>query len=567
MDRAFAAPVHPCIVLVTFLGAPTPPITHSLHGMEHSAQPDKSKKYDRQLRIWGAHGQQALESTRICLLTCSPTGSETLKNLVLGGIASFTIVDQAVVEASDLGNNFFLESSHLGLSRAQHVTELLKELNEAVTGSYVQESPNELIENQPSFFKSFDLVIATQLGEANSIELDKICRQFGVKLLMARSYGLVGYLRASLSEHRVIESKPDNSVEDLRFHQPWPELQRFADAVDLASVDDITHKHVPYAILLIKAAQEWQSHHDGKLPSTSAQRSDFKNIIKSWQRQIEGIPLEEENFSEALSNASKVWAPPRISPEVRAIVGDEAANVDQKSDNYWVLAAALKRYISNEGNGQLPIEGSLPDMTATTALYLNLQRIYREQADRDISAVTRHVQDVLSSIDREPGSIPASEIRMFCKHVRYLRVVRYRKLEEEFTGSTCKGDALRQALTAEDSATNASLYILLRAVDQFYSKHRRYPGLYDQEVDGDVPALKYIATSIVQDSSSGPASISDDLVGELCRFGAGELHCVAAVMGGMASQEAIKLITKQFVPTNGTVIYNAMNSTMSVFRF
>ena len=168
MDRAFAAPVHPCIVLVTVLGAPTPPITHSLHGMEHSAQPDKSKKYDRQLRIWGAHGQQALESTRICLLTCSPTGSETLKNLVLGGIASFTIVDQAVVEASDLGNNFFLESSHLGLSRAQHVTELLKELNEAVTGSYVQESPNELIENQPSFFKSFDLVIATQVHSVAS---------------------------------------------------------------------------------------------------------------------------------------------------------------------------------------------------------------------------------------------------------------------------------------------------------------------------------------------------------------------------------------------------------------
>ena len=168
MDRAFAAPVHPCIVLVTFLGAPTPPITQSLHGMEQSAQPDKSKKYDRQLRIWGAHGQQALESTRICLLTCSPTGSETLKNLVLGGIASFTIVDQAVVEASDLGNNFFLESSHLGLSRAQHVTELLKELNEAVTGSYVQESPNELIENQPSFFKSFDLVIATQVHSVAS---------------------------------------------------------------------------------------------------------------------------------------------------------------------------------------------------------------------------------------------------------------------------------------------------------------------------------------------------------------------------------------------------------------
>ena len=130
--------------------------------MEHQSQPDKNKKYDRQLRIWGAHGQQALESTKICLLNCSPTGSETLKNLVLGGIASFTIVDQAPVEAADLGNNFFLESSHLGSSRAQHVTELLKELNEAVNGNFVSESPQELIENQSSFFMGFDLVIATQ---------------------------------------------------------------------------------------------------------------------------------------------------------------------------------------------------------------------------------------------------------------------------------------------------------------------------------------------------------------------------------------------------------------------
>ena len=50
--------------------------------------------------------------------------------------------------------------------------------------------------------------------------------------------------------------------------------------------------HVTAAILLIKAAHEWQKSHSGKLPSSSAQRSEFKNIIKSWQRQIEGIPIE-----------------------------------------------------------------------------------------------------------------------------------------------------------------------------------------------------------------------------------------------------------------------------------
>lgn len=50
---------------------------------------------------------------------------------------------------------------------------------------------------------------------------------------------------------------------------------------------------------------------------------------------------------------------------------------------------------------------------------------------------------------------------------------------------------------------------------------------------------------------------------QVCRFRAGELHNVSAVMGGIAAQEAIKLLTHQFVPFQGTLIYNAMDSTTS----
>lgn len=57
-------------------------------------------------RIWGEQGQAALEKSSICLLNCGPTGSETLKNLVLGGVGSITVVDGSKVEAGDLGNNF-----------------------------------------------------------------------------------------------------------------------------------------------------------------------------------------------------------------------------------------------------------------------------------------------------------------------------------------------------------------------------------------------------------------------------------------------------------------------------
>lgn len=50
------------------------------------------------------------------------------------------------------------------------------------------------------------------------------------------------------------------------------------------------------------------------------------------------------------------------------------------------------------------------------------------------------------------------------------------------------------------------------------------------------------------------------------RLGAAELHVVASVMGGMAAQESIKLITRQFVPFSGSLIYNAVAQTISALE-
>jgi amyloid beta precursor protein binding protein 1 len=57
----------------------TPP---PLHGPS-----DKERKYDRQLRLWAASGQSALEAAHILLVNSGggTVGVETLKNLVLPG--------------------------------------------------------------------------------------------------------------------------------------------------------------------------------------------------------------------------------------------------------------------------------------------------------------------------------------------------------------------------------------------------------------------------------------------------------------------------------------------------
>lgn len=108
----------------------------------------KERKYDRQLRLWAASGQQALEDSRVLLINndgpwsakdsgvAGVAGVETLKNLVLPGIGGFTIVDPAVVTEADLGVNFFLEEESLGKSRAEETCRWLKELNPDVDGSF-----------------------------------------------------------------------------------------------------------------------------------------------------------------------------------------------------------------------------------------------------------------------------------------------------------------------------------------------------------------------------------------------------------------------------------------------
>ena len=42
--------------------------------------------------------------------------------------------------------------------------------------------------------------------------------------------------------------------------------------------------------------------------------------------------------------------------EVRAVLEDEATRVGPQSPDFWVLAAALKRFVDGEGQGSLPLE-------------------------------------------------------------------------------------------------------------------------------------------------------------------------------------------------------------------
>ncbi|CAJ0955784.1 unnamed protein product, partial [Ranitomeya imitator] len=265
----------------------------------------KEQKYDRQLRLWGDHGQEALESAHVCLINATATGTEILKNLVLPGIGSFTIVDGNVVKGEDVGNNFFLNRGSIGKSRAQTSMELLQELNEDVTGDFVAEDPDQLLDNDPSFFCKFTLVIATQLSESTLLRLAETLWNSNIPLLISRTYGFIGYMRIIVKEHTVTESHPDNALEDLRLDQPFAELREHLQQYDLEHMERKDHSHTPWIIVVAKYLEKWRTENAEQIPKSYKEKEAFRDLLRQGiLRNESGVQEDEENFEEAVKNVN-----------------------------------------------------------------------------------------------------------------------------------------------------------------------------------------------------------------------------------------------------------------------
>ncbi|XP_061201941.1 NEDD8-activating enzyme E1 regulatory subunit isoform X2 [Neopsephotus bourkii] len=496
----------------------------------------KEQRYDRQLRLWGDHGQEALESAHVCVINATATGTEILKNLVLPGIGSFTIVDGNRVSGEDVGNNFFLQKKHIGKNRGQSATELLQELNNDVSGNYVEESPEVLLDNNPSFFNRFNLVVATQLSESTLLRLAELLWNSNIPLLVCRTYGLVGYMRVIIKEHTVVESHPDNKLEDLRLDKQFPELREHIQSYDLDRMDRKDHSHTPWIVIVAKYLTKWLNEENEQFPRSYKEKEAFRQLIRQGILKNEnGVPEDEENFEEAIKNVNTALNTTEIPEGIEEIFNDDRCiKLTEQSPSFWILARAVKEFVANEGQGSLPVRGSIPDMIADSSKFIELQNVYREKAKKDIAAVSNHAAKLLQSLGKAPESISERELKLLFSHM-------------------------------DNPDSEIVLYLMLRAVDRFYKQYGRYPGVCNDRIEDDTGKLKSCLAGFLQEHGLSVV-VKDDYFQEFCRYGAAEPHVIAALVGGAAAQEVIKVITGQFVIFNNTYIYSGMSQTSATFQ-
>ncbi|XP_065176747.1 NEDD8-activating enzyme E1 regulatory subunit-like [Sycon ciliatum] len=520
---------------------------------------DKSQKYDRQLRLWGDHGQKALESSHVCLVNASSVGTEVLKSLVLPGLGKFSIVDENRVSGADAGCNFFLPASEIGKSRAEVACKYLCEMNEDVEGSAVELSTENLLAKDVDYFKQFSCVIATHLPERDLVRLSEACWRSNVPLLIVQCCGFVAYVRLQVAEHCVVEARPDNAPEDLRLDRPFPALTEFLHTQNLSTMDRKTHSHTPYVVLLHKFLEQWKEEHGTSMPSNYKEKTEFKKMLrKGIQVDENGVPADEENFDEALAKANGCLKLTSVPSDVLAILHDPCMeNLSASSSNFWVLVNALGVFAAEEGC--LPLRGSLPDMTADSERYITIQTIYRQKAAEDADRVWRHAQSICRELKKDPSSISQEETKVFCKNAAFLRVLRSRSFAEEVQKPSMLSADIDDGLGREDPHMN--IYLFIRAAFRFYEQHGHYPG----GEEDDLLLFKELVTTMTTEWNVSAPSCEATMTSLVASKGS-ELPSVTGFVGALVSQEVIKLLTCQFMPFNNTLIYSAKLASTATFQ-
>lgn len=131
--------------------------------------------------------------------------------------------------------------------------------------------------------------------------------------------------------------------------------------------------------------------------------------------------------------------------------------------------------------------------------------------------MSTRVKGVLSELGRDEGEISRDEIEAFCKHAGYLKVLRYRSLEEEYSAPKIKfiRYCLKFArLIVESEFENTfpptliHYYLALRAYDRFLQTYSRPPGASD-DPDDDRTIMISLVDNILNEPPSNPEMVEN----------------------------------------------------------
>jgi len=199
-----------------------------------------------------------------------------------------------------------------------------------------------------------------------------------------------------------------------------------------------------------------------------------------------GKNADHENFEQATGMVMKVVKETKIPQEVQELFKDPQCenlteqvcshsevsllrnNADEilsgrQSAPFWILLRAIRDFVespeTNSNQRLLPLHGSLPDMKATTTGYNTLLSLYRGKSKEDLAWIKNRVDELFNEKSIKGKGIDDEMINVFVKNAPFVKVVKGRKMRDEYERPNTK--AIRKELSGHLSSSNHCLIFSL----------------------------------------------------------------------------------------------------------
>lgn len=308
-------------------------------------------RYDRQLRLWGAHGQQLIENAYIVTVIDNSTDAtrdllhETWKNLILVGVKHLTLVN--------------LSGQKINIREEQ-----LRSLNNDVT----IDTTSAMVENKPTIL----LNVQKDLQDQLFTKTKSVCISCNVT-------GMLGHMQNYLPvTFFVFDTRDDNQVPDLRLKHPWPEYETFLNSFDEILSDKNSASTVPYPVILFQILKKFGSNIDSK---------EIKSLLDGFYLStINENAIYDLNFEEAkrfayICNAYDDFISKKVRPLLDQLASDETSFNDEQQKKYLILLETLQRYLDKKS--MAPFSGEISDLESSTKNFNSLKTIFENKFRSD----------------------------------------------------------------------------------------------------------------------------------------------------------------------------------------
>lgn len=379
-------------------------------------------------------------------------------------------------------------------------------LAEAAASCLAELNPDVQVKGVPSLaadWSRFQMIIFSQLF-SNKKLLEEILSTVNgrIPVLEVCSVGFYGYVRVHIDQITVVETH-GSSAPDLRLDSPWPALRNEALSAGFDRMSAEQLKDYPYGLMLVYLRDQWDKEHQ-----TPPTRRAFKEYVENclWVRQVRHLALE--NVEEMIRNLWRATVQTQVPAEVKEILKREDSGTV-----FWDLVSALRKFINRHKT--LPVLGGLPDMACSTEQYVSLQRIYKEKAQADMAEISKDLEGVDEKV-----------LRAFCKG--------------------CKD------MVVKDGKKGISPLVLIPEKRREEVGAACLAGFWFLGDDLEELILK------AKEELGGEAKV--DVIEELHRAQKRENVNISGVIGGLGGQEALKLLTGQYIPLVGGIVFDGVYS-------